>query len=276
MKIILTKKFFLILIIIVLSIFNGSCTSNVLEDASTKNSEGALIEEALKQLDNKEYTEALNILTTQISVGRQADADILRLTAEAYAGRCGLDAIQYIGQISDATSSAMFSLFYQPTIGTAALPTDCATATSKRVQIGAAAARSQSDNIFLAILSMFRLGVNIQTAVDTTPINGDGVLDSSVCDMTDDQIDQVILSFGLLLENLTYVSGNLVGDDALSSISQLQTLCTSLSIDCFVTESASITPAMRDIFRDLLNTTEYGVGSVVTSGNPVSIGLACP
>lgn len=269
-----------IYVLFVLSLAISSCGENIFKDAATKNSEAALIEESIKRLDEKQYDEAIEILTNQISTSRQNDPDILRLTSEAYAGKCGLDAIQYIGNVKNNTSSALFSIFYQPAVGIAVLPAQCSTATSKRVAIGVVGARSQSDNIFLTVLSMFRLGANIQAAVDTSPVNGDGTLDTSVCAMTDGQVDEVILAFGYLIENFAAISSALVGDGALGSINSLinaiNSVCSPAGVQCVVTDAADIDPLMRDIFRDLLNTSEYGVGSVVTNGNPIQIGQACP
>lgn len=269
-----------IVLLLVLSFALPSCNMNVYKDASNKKSEAALIEESIKQLDKKEYDKAIEILTTQLSTDKQAEPKVIRLTAEAYAGKCGLDAVEYLNNIQNNTSSAFFALFYQPTLGISVQPAECATATNKRIQIGELNSRSQSDNIFLTILSMFRIGANIQAAVDTSPANGDGVLDSSVCTMTDSQVNQVILSFGFLIENFAAVSSGLVGSGTLASINEIvttiNTVCTPLGLQCIVTNENDITDNHRNLFRDLLNTTEYGVGSVVTNGNAIAIGLACP
>lgn len=268
------------ILLLALSFALPSCNTNIYKDASSKSSESALIEESIKQLDKKEYDKAIEILTTQLSVDKQAEPSVIRLTAEAYAGKCGLDAVEYLNNIQNNTNSAFFSIFYQPTLGVAVQPAECATATSKRIQIGDLSSRSQSDNIFLTILSMFRLGANIQAAVDTIPANGDGVLDTSVCAMTDSQVNQVILSFGFLIENFAAVSSGLVGSGTLASINEIVTtinsVCVPLGLQCLVTNENDITDNHRNLFRDLLNTKEYGVGSVVTNGNAIAIGLACP
>lgn len=264
-----------------ISILLVSCSGNIFKEVSAKNSEDALLEEAIKSLDRKSYDEALRILTSEISADRQNDVDILRLTSEAYAGKCGLDAAIYLNNLKNVTSQAMFRIFYQPSVGIAFSSANCVAATAKRVQVGPLGGRSQSDNVYLTILSMFRIGGNIQAAVDTSPAGGgDGTLDSSVCAMSNAQVDEVILGFGNMVENLAAVSASLVGGDALTSISNMTTtinaVCAFANTQCITTNQADITNAIRDAYKDLLNTVEYGVGAVVTAGNPIAIVTACP
>jgi len=257
-------------------VFNCGCAKNILNGLSNEANDEAYINDAVKYLDNKQYDKAIEILTVKISASRRSENQIRRLTAEAYAGRCGLDTLAYLTSIGSTSSSALFKIFMSPIVGLAYSGNDCAVATAKIVEIGTLTQRSNSDNVFLTILNMARLGGSIRGVLDTTPTNGDGTLEKTSCNMSNAEVDQVILSLGYVLENFTAVSASLVGGGSLNSINDLLSKCGDLSINCKITDPSIIDNTMRDMFRNLMNTVEFGVGSKVTGGNPALIATACP
>lgn len=252
-----------------------SCQYNILKDMSNQTSNDAYVNDAIKALDAKDYDTAISILTTKLAADYQSNNEIRRLTAEAYAGKCGLDTLDYFTGLGDGVS-ALFKIFFQPLVGVAVAPNYCKLATAKMVEIGNAATRTASDNTFLTVVNMARIGANIQSVLDTSPAGGDGTMDATACGMTDAQIDEIILGLGYVVENITYVSASLVGDSATSALGGLTSICQAAGVTCTVTDPTLIDANLRNTFRDLLNTSDYGVGSVATGGNIVAIGLACP
>lgn len=252
-----------------------SCQYNFLKDASNQSSQEAYINDAVKALDAKDYDTAITILTTKLNVDYRTSNEVRRLTAEAFAGKCGLDTLDFLTGLGDS-SSALFKIFTTPLYGVTTDAAYCKAATSKMSEIGVAGARTASDNTFLTVVSMARIGSAINQVLDTSPVGGDGTLEATSCTLTDAQVDEVILGLGFLIENITYVSSSLIGSGATTALTGLTSACTAVGINCSITDGSIIDATLRDTFRDLLNTTEFGVGSVTTGGDPVAIGLACP
>lgn len=263
-----------IFVFLAFNLFVG-CQNNILKDMSNQTSNDAYVNDAIKALDSKDYDTAISILTTKIASDYRTNNEIRRLTAEAYAGKCGLDTLSYFTGLGNGVT-ALFKIFYQPLVGVPVTPLYCNLATAKMLEIGSVSTRTASDNTFLTVVNMARIGAVIQSALDTSPAGGDGTMEATACGMTNAQIDEVILGLGYVIENITYVSASLVGSSATSALNGLTGICQAAGATCTVTDPAMIDNNLRNTFRDLLNTSDFGVGSVATGGNVVAIGLACP
>jgi hypothetical protein len=163
-----------------------SCTGANLykELASNKNTDEALYEDATKSLDAGNYTAAINtILLT--SSGFQAQARVKESLAGAYAARCGMEFIPFVTRLTGNSSSSFFSLAMNGFVGiSTAAYGDCKTAESIIEGIGSLGNRTQSENLFLMVLEMAKIGNRLRNDGDAIPTNGDGTVDAGFSCMT--------------------------------------------------------------------------------------------
>lgn len=255
-----------------------SCSKNIFQASASTDSDDSLLVDAKAAINAFNYQSAIDIITLQMTATGKAAVSAKEVLASAYAGKCGLNFVNYLDSLSHATTGTGFGLMMAPYVGIAADPDSCLLALNTLETIGTSANRTANENAFAAVVGMSLLGSQVRTAVDVTPTNGDGTLDSSVCAMTTAQIDKVILGFGHMIQNFSYLTVSQLGGSSQTAINGIISVCTSIPgiTNCAITDPAQITQPLRDTMLDLLNTDDYGVGSVHTGGNPVAIVGACP
>lgn len=260
-----------------LSMLQISCSENVFSGLSSTSSDAALLIDARTALNNQDYQVAIDIILNQLSSEGQQKTEAKELLAGGYAGKCGLNFLDFIESLTSSATGTAFTLTAAPFVGAAVDPESCLLSLQTMNSIGPSASRTLSQNVFAAIAGMSLMGSATRLYTDNSPVNGNGSQDSVgiSCSLTDAQVDHIILGFGFMSENFSSLGSSQLGSTS-ATFSDLMNLCSSLGTSCNVTSSSSITPALRTVFRKLLNTFEYGVGTVVTSGNPVTIGTACP
>lgn len=257
-----------------------SCSQNIFTDASSsKTSDESLIKQARMAIDKQDYQTAIEILTLQLSTSGQATEEAKQVLAYGYAGKCGFNFLNYMNSLSTATSGSAFTILKTPFVGTVVEPNSCLSALTQINSIAPSAQRTNDQNVFAAFVGMALMGSATRLYTDESPSTGDGTIDSATiaCDLTDAQVDLIILGFGFMSENFTYLSAAQLGSSSQSTLNTFMSTCNTVSGGaCAFTDPALITAPLRIAIKNLLNTTEYGVGSVVTAGNPILIGLACP
>lgn len=254
-----------------------SCTTNVFSGLASTSGDSALLIDAQTALNNQDYQVAIDIILNKLSAEGRQTTEAKELLAGGYAGKCGLNFLSFIDSLTNASTGTAFTLTATPFVGVAVDPASCLLSLQTMNSIGASASRTTSQNVFAAIAGMSLMGSSTRLYTDDTPTNGNGTQDSVgiSCSLTDPQVDHIILGFGFMSENFSALGSSQLGSNG-ATFSDIMNLCSSLGTSCAITDPASITPALRTIFRKLLNTVEYGVGTVVTSGNPLLIGTACP
>lgn len=264
-------------LMVFLSILQLSCAQNVFTGFSTTTSDAALLVDARTALNNQDYQVAIDIILNQLSNEGRQKTEAKELLAGGYAGKCGLNFLSFIESLSKAATGTAFILTSAPFVGVVVDPASCLLALNTMNSIAPSASRTTSQNVFAAIAGMSLMGSATRLYTDNSPTNGNGTQDSAgiSCTLTDAQVDDVILGFGFMSENFSALGTSQLGANG-AAFSDLMNLCSTLGTSCNVTSASSITPTLRTVFRKLMNTVEYGVGTVVTSGNPVAIATACP
>jgi hypothetical protein len=159
-----------------------SCTgSNLYKDlASNKESDAALFEDAQKLIDSGDYTGAIAKLRAT-STAFQAEARTKESLAGAYAARCGMEFLPFVQNLTSGSSTGLFKLAMNSFVGVdTSNYADCKTAETIVESIGGIDARTQSQNLFLMILELAKLGNRIRANADTAPTStGDGNVDAT-------------------------------------------------------------------------------------------------
>ena len=269
------KRFPLFFIIF---IFSFGCSNNLLNELGNKNSDEALLFDAQTYVNAQQYQSAIDVITQRVSASARQSVEAREILASAYAGKCGLNFIDYTAGLAAATSGSAFTLVSAPFVGAAVDPASCLLSLQTLDLIGSNAARSDHQNAFAAVVGMVLMGSATRYYTDDTPVNGDGAQDAIdvSCTLTDAQIDNVILGYAYMAQNFTALSASQIGDSSSSTISDSITICNSIAgSTCTNTDPALITTPMRDTMKDLLNTVEYGIGTADGS-TALLIPAACP
>ena len=261
----------------IIFLFILSNCSNAFKDLASSDKDTELLIQAKANINSFSYASAINILTVQVSAGSQAKIEYRETLASAYAGKCGLNFASFVSSLSTSTSGSAFSLVMKPFVGLDVDPASCLLALNTMQLIGDTPTRNINQNAFTSAVGMSLMGTQTRVSADVNPMNGDGVIDQNLCTLTDAVVDNIILGFGFMSKNFSALSTAQVGTTAQTSINDSIAKCIVVAgTTCQITNAADITPPVRNTMRDLLNTVEYGVGSIVTGGNPVAIVAACP
>lgn len=267
------KKYFCVLLSIILT----AC-SNPLASLSSQTSDEYLMEEATKANNGRDYDRALEILTQRLSTSARASMKAKELLASAYAGKCGFNFVEYVENLADAVGGTAFRLAMDPFVGVELEPEYCLSALQTMDSIGTPAERTANQNTFTAITGMVLMGASLRAYSDVAPTAlGDGTVDVNLCSgVTNDQMDDVIVGYGYFTQNFAYLSAQLVGSSSFGSLQDAINVCSDIGISCSVTNKTDITNVVRDTFRDLINTVEFGVGSYACNDDVLLIPASCP
>lgn len=244
----------------------SSCT-NALSELGNPNSDEALLYDAQAALDAGNYQEAIDIITTRISASGQQTNAAREILASGYAGRCGLNFVEYTQELANAADGSVFTRSSFPFVHNQEIdPPSCLSSLQTLDQIGPFAARTARQNMFAAIVGMVLMGSATRLYTDDTPVGGDEVPDApdASCTMTDEQVDLVILGFGYMTENFAALGSSQIGAGSSTAISDAIVFCGG---SCATTDPAAITPLMRLGMREVMLTAQYGINFYTLPAN---------
>ncbi|MCC2678706.1 MAG: hypothetical protein K0R29_1282 [Pseudobdellovibrio sp.] len=271
MKLIKTLQLFIVLF------FLAGCSINLFREMADKNTDEALLYDAQKAVNNRDYDTAIDIINNQLGGSARVTTEAREILASAYAGKCGLNFLEFVDGLANATAGTAFQLASSPFVGTAVDSAYCLQSLQTIDLIGTNAERTVDQNAFAAVVGMVLMGSATRLYTDNTPVDGDGTPDAPdiSCSLTDNQVDLVVLGYGYMSSNFSAL-GSQLGDSSGDTFSDSIAACESVAGSaCQITDQSDITPQIRDTMRDLLNTQQYGVGSFDASSN-LLIPAACP
>jgi hypothetical protein len=255
-----------------------ACSQNFLQDMSRVSPDEDKYSKAMEALNDESYDVAISIVNNITPAG-QTVPKVRELLASAYAGKCGLNFLDYTEKLRENSSGSSMTNLMRPFIQKAVDPASCRLALEIMELIGPTEIRTTNQNIFTSITGMVLMGTALRGYADTSPALGDGAPDMNLCSgFTNAQVDDIIIGFGFFNKNLSSVSATIIGSYSSFVFGDVVTKCTDVAgaAACAVTNPADITMPMRDIFRDLMNTQEYGIGAYITGGVSLMIPNSCP
>lgn len=266
-----------------------SCSVNVLETFSNKQTDEAYFYDARKLINDGQYDAALDVmaLMTPTYLARR---EIITLKASAYAGKCGLNFMDFVAQLSNMGTTRLFPFLAAQFVGgTPARIDACETAEDLIESIGAIAARTSDENMFLVLISFAKIGNVLSLYVDSNQ-NGtpdtiaDTGSDYDACletpravrpttavagDWFNADLRQLGSGITLALANIGAVSGSVnLGDASLASITgacaTLATLNPAYDF-CSITDPTAFTANhLKGIKSMLKESTVVGLGTNCT------------
>lgn len=280
------KKRALPIFVFFLSIGFLSCGgSNYLSEMSSKTSDEALYNEALKLVDQKKYDEALSYIA-RMSEEAQTYTPVVQTVAGIYAGKCGLDFLDFVSKIGD--SEPPFKLFMKGFRGTSLAMEHCQTAQDIiEDYLGDSAVVRVTNlgedvggnvNTFMAILGMTKIGGQLRAVADQDGSggNGDGSVDASfnacqTTSITDTQVAQVGTGFALILDNFATIAA-VLSDDNSNLLEGMQTLCSSFpggTNPCAIakiSDPAWSNPGVLLAIRGMIRSKDVGIQNCLNDG----------
>lgn len=268
--------------LIVAALLVSSCGGNFFKDMSQRDTDAAKYEDALKAIDRGNYQEAIDLFAT-MSTSFQTETKVRENWAGAYAGLCGQEFITLVDGLANA-SGVPFLFFMQAFNGLTVTPSACRSAQLKMEEMGTSLQRTSDQNLFMFILGVSKIGTNLKAVADITPADGSTDAGFSSCGnqtgMTNSQVDEVITGFGLILDNLTAIGSSLSGSSAVAAISAFNASCQAATGgSCTITDPTTISTPVRNLFRELIMTSDFGIGTACTSSQVLPTGgstICCP
>lgn len=275
----MSYKRFQIFIVLFFAVSQISCSPNLFDEASNKTTDEYYFEEAERANNQTAYDTAIEYIQ-KMSASYQARSQTKELLASAYAGKCGLNFLNYAESLKTTTGTSAFSIMMAPMIGIASDPSFCLLALQTMDSIGTKAQRTTSQNTFTAVVGAVMIGSALRNEVDASPAAtyGNGINEKTSCfgDASVSSINNTIVGFGYLAENIDALPSSLIGGSA-STLNDMVTKCVALvgAAGCSVKTTAAVTKSTRNFYRDVLNTSEYGVGNISAGANDVNLLNAC-
>ncbi len=254
----MNKKISIVTVMILALSFSGC--ANIFSASAKKDTDEAIFEDAQKYVDSADYDNAL-LKFALLSSSYQARTEVKETWAATYAGKCGLNFITFFNALSSTSLSGttFFKYLMNTFTGSTIYPSYCDLAQAKIEEIGTtSSSRSTSQNMFMAILGMAKIGTYLRSIADVTENGGlgdgsvDGTYDScNTGSMSDTNLDQIIVGMGLITDNSTALTTVLGAGTISTSLTQISTVC---GASCQRTSTSAITQPDRDMFRDILKT----------------------
>jgi hypothetical protein len=275
-------------LVLILLVSCGS--SNLFTPVSNRTSDEALFLDAMKKIDDMDWSGAITILSGQLSAKYKQRTDVREALMGAYAGQCGLSFITLLNALSTGSASGgLFTIGISAFGGLSVNTAACDSAVEILAALGTASERSTNQNLYGAFLGIAKLGVNLHKTLDTESAGlGDGAVDSGfdACSapgtttsgkLTDAQIKKIIVGMGLVFENISALSSSLGNGNAfLTTIDSLKTNCENVAGgagSCTITDenSTSINASLITLFRRMIASQNYGLGTC-----DMTTGACCP
>lgn len=257
----------------VLAVLLTAC-SNVFTDVSNRSTDDALYVDAVTYIDASNFSAAIEKFEA-MSDSYQLRPDVLEDWVGALAGKCGLNFIEYTEDLGAANlgGSTFFKWLMNAWTGKAVDPVSCTAAEEKLKLLWTIQTSTQSQKLFMAILSLVKMGTYLRWKgdIDGTGNLGDNTIDAAfdACvstddsnHLTDDQVKEVVTGLALFLLNVTDFTASF--GDVGNATTAINTACGLLSPNpCSTTDAANVTAGMVNSMRDLMDSVTTGVGSCV-------------
>jgi hypothetical protein len=215
--------------------FTLSSCKNVFSEFSNKNTDDALIYDAVQLADARNWTAAIAKIG-EMTVAGQAKRSTKLLLASLYAGRCGLDLLQFASDIETGLSNGttLMPVLSAAMKGAAITDADdCETGETIIQSIAALPAnRSADENVTLAFIEFAKIGaVLVSSGVD---VDGDGVIDTdhaNTCALTTVPGGQTVSPAQRIGAGIMNAYGSLKASSSTiggSAITAMDTMCATL------------------------------------------------
>lgn len=264
------KNIFLILFFI----FTLVACENIFDEVAKKDTEQALFYEAKLKLNARDYSGAIAIMQSLDPVFL-ARRDVSLVYASAFSGRCGLEFVELVQDLSNMGSATLF-LFLMNTFvgGTDEKITDCLAAEARLKDIGNQTQRTSDENILMGFSSLTKVGTIVSRYAD---LNSDGITDPafdhcSTAEFPDSAVREVGTGMANAILSIAAVASD-ISSDALANITNSCNLTSELNVFCTNTDPSVYSALEVSALRQLIGSSDSGIGACPAFLDPACV---CP
>lgn len=198
---------------------------NAFQESAQKTTNEAIYFSAQRDLDASDYSSAITKLLS-LTAAYKTKREVVATIASAYAGRCGLQFLTLVQQISDNAGSRLFPLLMSNfRNATATNLADCVEGERwlrTLAPTNTFADLTTDENVMLAVLSLAKIGAALGTYAD---LDHDGSVDATfdACDtakLPEATSREIGTGVTLAIAALS-ASGSSIGESAFSSVSNI-------------------------------------------------------
>ncbi|MDZ4662146.1 MAG: hypothetical protein SGJ18_11070 [Pseudomonadota bacterium] len=257
---------------------------NYLETFSQVDSDRARLVEANLALNARDFDLALTWIGRMGSEYRNT-REVKYIEASAHSGKCGMEAMTFL-QTVDAAAGSGFNLFTVLMAafkgGTLTQMADCRTAENLLRSISSSAEeRTDNENIFLALVSLAKIGIILNEGADLNDdgLVNDGFVSPDHCNATtvvdNSEANEIVTGLVNFMESIGVLGSTFGGDE----VASVNVICNDPLIDgttydfCGVTSAASVTVDHRKAIRSIFGSS-VGLGIGICTGDFSA--CACP
>lgn len=261
-------------LIVILSFVLG-CSQNIFDEIADKDTDEAKYFQARREINARNYTTAISLLES-LSPSFIAARARVPVYSSAYAGRCGLEFLTLLENIQNSASGTLLTTLMAAFPGaTVSGISDCIQAETIMESIGDESARNGDENLFMAFVSLAKIGTILSFHADTdddaTP---DGTFDEcvEVADspdpaddaagrLSDNDVREFGASLAVAISSLQAVGGNYIDTAEFDGICNETGPPVDLSILCDKTDPADFVDDEVRALRWIIGSTDIGIGS---------------
>ncbi len=250
------------LIAVACALFSVSGCKNFLEETADKETPAAILFETKKFLNKQLYSEAIEKVET-LTDEQLAQRDVAVLRASAYAGRCGLNFINFVDAMQNmGDSTTLFQLFLE-TMQSATSPIDCRRAEDFIEAVAATAAeRTDDENLLIALISFAKIGATLAITADTAPADGAADVGWDACTGLDDaQAGEIGTGMSIALQSLAALSS----DVASGATDDIDAICDTVAI-CSQTDPEAYSSFEIKAIKTLTHNNDGAIGLATNPG----------
>jgi hypothetical protein len=236
---------------------------NYFEDTAKKDTKEAIFYDAQRKIDKHDYDAAITLFESLDSEFR-AQRDVSVIYASAYSGRCGLDFVDLVQNLTamGSADSVFLSLMQTFPGGTDAKIADCVKAQDILNGIGDSTVRNPSENVLMGFSSFAKVGTVLSRFADT---DADGALDAGFdhCDLTllpDDAVREVGTGIAVALLSIAS-AGDGIGGSGLTNVTNFCALDPTLNNFCTTTDKTAFSVLEVAALRAIIGSTVQGIGA---------------
>ena len=254
---------------LIFSLLQLSGCANIFRGPSSKTTDEVYFEDAQKAMDTLSWDLAITNFKS-ISPDFASRRDVIEAWAGTYAGKCGLDFIGYFTALSNASlAGSTFFLFLMKAFdGKIISPQYCTLAQAKMEEISKNPAnRTASENLFMAILGMVKIGVYLKTNADPTDTGAPAPAFDSCTSFPVADNNEIVTGLGLITSNLVYLTAALASGSISGALTSVNTACGLSPGVCGKTDAATVTASDRKIIDAFLKTSGANPTAPIGIGN---------
>lgn len=257
----------LLVVLLFVGALTGACSRNAFYESAKRDTDAALLFEARKLMNTSDWTGAITSIQAMSATGR-AQRETKAALASAYAGRCGLNLVNFADDVANAGSTNFFNVFLSTfqSAGSTHVA-DCQLSESTILSISTTASdRTADENVFLAFAEFAKIGAILATYADTDD-NGTADVGFNSCNtahLPDAMLREIGTGLTIAVASLTASGGSV----AASLSSSISSACSTLAgvnpaYDfCSITSTSSFSANQVKAIGGLVKSTDNpGVGT---------------